>query len=251
MIENRLNAILSGNDDIAIRILHMCEELYTNEKVSLNSQLQNELRIRLMANKMEEEVWDRLLSIMSPNELSGNVLNYLIQNRISLQTLCHMQLQDEWLKKLIVYDDAPLYTLAVRYYLTDQHSVLEFLQFYDQYLCNRNDISLHLLDVYGNAHKRKLLIFLCSNHMKFEHREKLQWHQVADQVRGLTNSKDIEAVYKEYQNIGTVLIEIAINYFTPEEILLELSSIKGVTYASEIRKNSKNTLMLKQIVEQK
>ena len=250
MIENRLNAILAKHEDIATGILQMCDDLNADERISLSSQFQNELRTCLATNKFEEDVWDRLLSVMSPNELSEDVLSYLIQNGISLPTLCHMQLQDKWLMKLIAYDDAPLYTLAKRYYLSDKYSMLDFFQFYDQYLRNRDEVSLQLLDIYGNADKRGFLIFLCSNNKEFEYKERLQWHQVADQVQSLTNSKEIESIYKAYRNVGTVLAKVATNYFTSEEVLLELLSVKGITYANEIRKNSEKTLKMKRIAEQ-
>ena len=250
VMESKLNEILSKAGDVAAEILQMCEDFTTDEMISLNFQLQNELRIRLATNKLEEDVWDRLLSIMSPNELSEDVLNYLIRNHISLPMLCHMQLKDKWLMKLMAYDDAPVYTLAERYYLSDEYSPEDFLQFYNQYLHNKDDISLHLLDIYGQVKKRGLLIFLCSNHKNFAHKEKLQWHRVADQVLKMTNSEDIQAVYEKYRKIGVVLIEIANNYFTPKEILLELLSVKGVLYANKIRKNSEKTLKLKQMAEQ-
>ena len=182
---------------------------------------------------------------MVPEEISEDVLAYLIQNNISSLALCHMQLQDKWLKKLVVFDDAPLYTLAKRYYLLEKYSPLDFLQFYNQYLRNRDDVSMHLLDLYKTADKRGLLIFLCSNNTNFENAEMLKWHQVADQVRVLTNSEEITTIYKAYQNIGIVLTEIAGNYFSSEDILLELLSIKGITHANKIRKASENTLKLK------
>ena len=251
VIECRLNEILSVNDDIANEILKMCEDLNTGEMIFLNPQLLKELRERLAMNKMEEDVWDSLLSIMSPNALSEDVLNYLIQNRISLTRLCHMQLQDKWLAKLISCDEAPLYTLAKRFYLSDKYSLLDFLQFYNKYLWNKSDVCLHLLDMYENVDKRGLLIFLCSKNEKFEHKEMLQWHQVADQVRGLTNSTDIKSIYNEYQNVGIVLTEIASNYFTSEEILLKLLSVKEIKCANKIRKRSEETLKLKRIAEQK
>lgn len=250
VMESKLNEILSKAGDVAAEILQMCEDFTTDEMISLNFQLQNELRIRLATNKLEEDVWDRLLSIMSPNELSEDVLNYLIRNHISLPMLCHMQLKDKWLMKLMAYDDAPVYTLARRYYLSDKYSSEDFLQFYNQCLRNKDDISLHLLDVYSQADKRGLLIFLCSNNKDFEHKERLQWYRVADQVRGITNSADITSIYKEYRNVGIVLTEIASNYFTPEEILLELLSVKGILYANKIRKNSEKTLKLKQLAEE-
>ena len=250
VMESKLNEILSKAGDVAAEILQMCEDFTTDEMISLNFQLQNELRIRLATNKLEEDIWDRLLSIMSPNELSEDVLNYLIRNHISLPMLCHMKLQDKWLMQLMAYDDAPVYTLAERYYLSDEYSPEDFLQFYKQCLRNKEDISLHLLDIYGHAKKRGLLIFLCSNHKDFAYKEKLQWHRVADQVLKMTNSEDIQAVYEKYRKIGVVLIEIANNYFTPKEILLELVSVKGILYANKIRKSSDKTLKLKQMAEQ-
>ena len=111
VIEKRIYMLLLEGDDVAVAvgILQMFENLYTNEKIFLSVQKQNELMIRLAASKFEENVWDRLLSIMEPSELSEDLLNHFIENKISLLTLCHMELQDKWLMKLIIYDDAPLY----------------------------------------------------------------------------------------------------------------------------------------------
>lgn len=247
--ESILSAILSKDGDISTELLQLFENFNADEMISINSQLQDELIRRLAKTPAEEMVWDCLLPIMQPVELSENVFRYLIQNRISLLTLCHMPLQDKQLMKLVAYDDAPLYTLAERYYLSDKYSPSDFLQFYNQYLHNKDDISLHLLDVYGKADKRRFLIFLCSNNTEFKDKEKLQWYRVAEQVRGMTNGTDIQAVYKEYQKIGVVLNEIASNYFTPKEILSELLSVKGILYANKIRKNSEKTLKLKQLSE--
>ena len=249
-IENKLNEILSKDGDIATEILEVLEDFNTGEAVSLNSKLQNELKTRLSMNPMEEEVWGVLLSIIQMDELSEDVLSDLIRDRISLTTLCHMKLQDKWLMKLMAYDDAPVYTLAERYYLSDEYSPEDFLKFYNQCLRNKEDISLHLLDVYGQAEKRGLLIFLCFHNRDFAYKEKIQWYRVADQVRGMTNSAEIQAVYEEYRKIGVILTEIASNYFTPKEILLELVSVKGILYANKIRKNSEKTLKLKQMAEQ-
>jgi hypothetical protein len=249
--ERRLREILLEDGDIAVEVLQMCEDLDIGETISLNSVLQNELRKRLAKNPLEETVWDCLLPIIKPDELSEEVFLYLSENRISLLTLCHMQLRDEWLMKLTEYDDAPVYTLAKRYYLSDKYSSLDFFEFYNQYLRGRDDISLYLLDIYGKVDKRGLLIFLCSNNEKFEDTERLQWYRVADRVQGLTSGADIQSIYKEYQTVGVVLLEIANNYFTPKEILLELLSVKGILYANKIRKNSEKTLKLKQLAEQK
>ena len=249
--ERRLNEILLEDGDVAVEILRMCEDFSIGENISLNSGLQNELKKRLSTNPMEESVWDCLLPIIKPDELSKDVFHYLSENRISSLTLCHMQLRDEWLMKLMEYDEAPVYTLAKRYYLSDKYSSLDFFEFYNQYLRGRDDISLYLLDIYGKVDKRGLLIFLCSNNEKFEDTERLQWYRVADRVQGLTSGEEIQSIYKEYQTVGVVLMEIANNYFTPKEILLDLISVKGILYANKIRKNSEKTLKMKHLVEQK
>ena len=248
---HRLNEILSRDCDVATEVLQMCEDFNIDEMLSLNLRLQNELRKRLETSPWEEAVWDCLLPIMNPNEFSEDLLHYLIQNHISLLTLCHVELPDKWLMKLMAYDEAPVYTLAKRYYLSDKYSPVDFFEFYNQYLRNRDDVALHLLDIYGKADKRGLLIFLCSNNEKFKDKEKLQWYRVADKIKGITNSTEIQSIYKEYQTVGIVLAEIATNYFTPNEILLELLSVKGILYANKIRKNSEKTLKLKQFAEPK
>ena len=82
--ERRLTEILSKDGDIANEILEMCEDFNTGEMISLNFALQSELIKCLEKNPLEEDVWDYLLSIMTPDELSEDVFLYLIQNRISL-----------------------------------------------------------------------------------------------------------------------------------------------------------------------
>lgn len=250
-IEKNLHAILSKDKDIATEIIQMCGRSSADNNISLSFQLQNDLRIRLTGNKDEESVWNSLLSILSPHSLSEDVFKHLIQNNISLLTLCHMPLQDKWLMKLIVYDDAPLYVLAKRYYLSDAYSPSDFIQFYYQCLYSRSDICLHLLELYVTSDKRKLLIFLCSINEVFQQEELLLQFRVADLVRELTDGKDILCIYEEYRSVGIVLVEIAANYFTPDELLWELSSVKGIARAREIRKNSKKTLELKRIVTEK
>ena len=48
VMESKLNEILSKAGDVAAEILQMCEDFTTDEMISLNFQLQNELRIRFL-----------------------------------------------------------------------------------------------------------------------------------------------------------------------------------------------------------
>ena len=246
--EEKIIVFLSEKADFPGNLLKLLENLSVTEEISINSQIQDELRNRLKATIMEEEIWDTLLPILPPNELSEDLLKYLITNNIATVTLAHLQLPDKWLLKLAIYDDAPLYTLAKRYYLSKEYTSLDFLHFYKQHLQSKSDIVLYLLDAYPKAEKRSLLIFTCTNDRHFEKQEAVQWHQEADRVQGLTASNELSSVYQKHPNNGIILKQMAANYFTPDEILLELTAIKGIPYASEIRKISSNTLTVKRVV---
>lgn len=250
MFENRITNILSSDDDVAINIIQVCKNVNENGGVLLAVEIQERIMNRLLANSLEEEVWDMLLSVIDPKGLSEKVLNYLIQNNISLLRLCHMQLQDKWLIKLLEYDEAPLYTLSKRFYLSKEYSSIDFLEFYNHYLFNKSDLSLYLLELFEDSDKRSLLLFLCLINEEFKYREYLEWHQVSDRVRCSTYSEEIVDIYNAYRNNGIVLSKIATNYFTPNEILLELLSVKGIKYASQIRRSSEKTLKLKQSIKQ-
>lgn len=243
-IENTLHALLSESGDIGQKLLQICHALNREEKVYINSGLQEELCTRLSGHEYEEEAWNELLAILLPNELSENVFNYLFRSKISLIMLCHMPLRSELLKQLIRFDDAPLFLLAQRYY-TNETSAEDFTSFYYQYLHDRDDVSLYLLDICGRTDKRALLIRLCHEKATFLDQEKLNWHQVADSVREMTNSQEIVELYRKYQNIGIVLVEISANCSTPSELLSELSVVKGIPHAREIRNNSMHALKSK------
>ena len=114
--------------------------------------------------------------------------------------------------------------------------------FYERYMSDRHDVAIHLLDIYGNVPKRGTLIALCSENVRFDGRERLEWHVAADLVRGLTDGDTITALYREYHSVGAVLVEIARNRHTPDEVLMELMFLKEVEFARDIRAYSRNTL---------
>ena len=78
---------------------------------------------------------------------------------------------------------------------------------------------------------RRLLLFLCSVDDSFEYKEKLEQFRAAGLVRGFTDAESLAAVYEKNRNAGIVLKEIAANYFTPEDVLRDLLSVKDISYA--------------------
>ncbi len=245
--EFQMDELLKKDGDISKEIVDLID-LYNGEKYNykLSSNIQHKIMNKL-TNVTQEEVWDRVLSSLSSSEISGEIIEFLIKNKICLQTLCHMDLSDKWLLKLIDYDDAPLYTVAKRYFLSDRYSSYEFAKFYCKYLCKYDYISIHLLELYKNSPKRELLIYLCFNNGSFSEKETLNHQKLSTQIKMMTNTEEISSVYGMYSEVGDVLLSIANNYFTPKEILEELCSIKHVKYASKIRMLSKDNLKIKEI----
>lgn len=250
-LENKIEQILSYSGDVSHLLLQTCNLADKNKKTTLNCKIQATLRTRLSESENEEDVWNELLDLIFPDDLSDETFAYLLKREMCIMTLCHMPLRDEFLSKLTKYDDAPVYLLAQRYYLSSEYSLEQFAWFYHRYLSDREDISLHLLDIYGYTEKRNLLIYLCSRKTSFARKNELCLHMIADKIRVLTDSKEISELYHEHENDGLILAEIASNYNTSEEILKILSEVKNVRQANIIRKRSQTTLMTKKICEKK
>ncbi|MBQ6707603.1 MAG: hypothetical protein IJM97_01485 [Clostridia bacterium] len=207
----------------------------------------NKVITHFRGSENEDDVWDQLLSMLSPNNIPDEVLEYLIEKKIALMQLCHMDLSDKWLEKLSEYDDAPIYTMFKRYYLSDNYSEEDFANFYQKYISAKYlYISMHFLGLYTEAKKRKLLLSLCANDDEIEDKNELELYMIAEQIKTTTDEKAILKAYEKYNDVGIVLQSIAKNHFAPCVILSELCSIKGVKNAASIRKISKETLKTKQ-----
>lgn len=243
--EQMLKAMLKSSNDISTTIIECIGSCSANANIVLSNACWQELISYINGNEHEEDVWEKLLSCVSAEQIPDEIICYLIQKKYALMSLCHLPLADKWLKQLIAYDDAPMYTLAQRQFLNDQYSFSDFICFYKEFLYENDDIALYLLEMYKNAKKYDLLLFLCSNNQYFNNKEKLQWYIVANQIKTTTDPQMIADKYKEYQKVGVVLLSIVHNYFAPNDILVELASLKGIANAAKIRKISEETLKLK------
>ena len=243
-VDNEIVKIIAGGD-IAIGLLKFLDGFETGEELFISCQIQNELIACLADDEYEEEIWNQLLSIMPVKTISDKLIQHCIRSKIALVAICHMPLDDKWLLELTDYDDAPIYTLSKRYYLLDKYSDFDFVKFYNKVLFCKHEILQYLLEKYRGANRRKLLIFLCLSDERIEDKSQVKYHQVADWIRTLSDSRMISSAYEKYCMSGIVMREIADNYYTPNEILNKLSVIKEISFANEIRKKSKNTLQIK------
>lgn len=238
--------ILEEKEHITEEILDMLNIICSDE-ICVDPEILNKIASCFCMHPYEERIWENILSVISPASLSDSTIKYLIKHNICIISLCHMQLSDYWLKELISYDEAPLINLAKRYYLSDKYSTMDFSKFYLKYLSHNSHVSIYLLELYNYTPKRGLLIYLCHNDGNFEYKEKLNLYIVADQARSITESAEIIDIYERYKNNGIILLSLAENPFTPSHIILEMTKIRGVSYASEIRRTSRNTMMLQNL----
>ncbi len=243
--ENIINELQETDEDNMDFILNKMKYLEKTDKKEISPEILHRLIIRLDLNPKREELWNCLLSYLIPEKIPNEMIEYFIKNKVAIMQLCHMELQDKWLKKLAVYDDAPIYTLAKRIFLSDNYSDLDFVDFYQQYLDNKSDVSSYLLDSFEDATKRNLLIYLCFQNDEFENKEKLEWYSIAEQLKNMTDEGQITEMYEKYQDVAVILCSIAGNLFTSKDILLKLSKVKGINGANEIRKSSNKSLRLK------
>ena len=243
-MRNSIVEKLLQSDNISLVLLNsLLEE--TDTDFILSDEEQKQL-IPLFKNSEEEDLWDLLLNHMDCSCLSDDVIQYLFQNKIALISLCHLPLKDKWLKKLIPFDEEALIQLSERFYLSDSYSDFSFAEFYCRYLSKSESCIRLLLDHYDNSPKRELLLYLCKSDPGFQ--QFICPYVIADSVSKCADPDKIRKIFNECQQNPIILMKIANNYFSPEDVLSELTKTKNCASASSIRQLSKHTMEIKTMV---
>lgn len=216
-------------------------------EMDMRNDYMDTINVKMDEKNKDEQMWDEILECINPDEVSDDFFEYLLSNEISIMTLCHMKLKDEWLFKLVDYDDEPIYTLAERYYLGNEYTIRDFISFYKKYLMKQPNICLWLLQIEATDDKKKLLQYL--NNYYQSSCDAVRKALLGEYVKNCMDSEEIENIYYQHIHEGVVLVAIAGNLYTPLEILSELTYASGVQFASKIRKCSRETLMIKKLVE--
>ncbi|MDR2527433.1 MAG: hypothetical protein LBD04_00225 [Synergistaceae bacterium] len=219
-------------------------DLAADDDSYVDEQLLLDIMSKLHERKERDRFWENLLDYLPPKSISQNVFDYLLKNKIGLTSLAHMNLDDNKLKKLTIYADEALYTLAQRYYGKKEYSVADFAGF----LCKYNDDAL--VEQLGfikpdNPEKEHILFYFYSKDEK---------HQ--SEINKLIESKYLE-ITDDYSKIQTAWksnepiynLALSKNIFTSVDILEALTNISGVKNASCIRRNSRETLSLKKYLD--
>ena len=213
---------------------------------SVDDKLLLDIMSKLHERKERDPFWENLLDYLPQKSLSQNVFDYLLKNKIGLIRLAHMDLDDNKLKKLVMYAEEALFTLAKRYYGKKEYSVADFASFLCEY---KNGTLLEQLGFIkpDNPKKGQILFYFYSKDKEYQSEIK---KLIESKYLEITNDSSIIQVAYE-SNEPLYSLALSKNIFASIDILDALTNISGVENASYIRKNSRETLSLKKYIDNK
>lgn len=190
----------------------------------------------------EDDFWNTILLYVPESLLTDELLGYLINNKVALTALGHKKLKEKWLKKLSKHVPEAALTLADEY-SSDHCSPEQFRSFLEENAANA-DVMLYLLSICRlDEVKRKLAYFYISRYGEPTVAETARQYTYAWYLSITDRVPDIYEAMKKGDPL--YLTAISSNLNTPNEILENLSQIKGVKNSSAIRQNSRQTLKWK------
>ena len=245
-----LNKICTAGDQDGevLSIINEIDRCSSSESCLIPCSLIDRLINQYTGTRLEEELWTALVPYLPETSFSDFAIEYLIRNKIAVVPLCHKELDDHWLKRLIPFDSAAKITLAKRYYTEERYTDSDFVEFFFSFLFEDLDIIKFILKYYFSR-KRLLLLNLCS--MKFSDDDQIRSYMTAYQTEHETDAKRIQEIYEDHQEDEIILSAVSANYFTPIEILTELSKINDLPSSRSIRNAASRMLQLKRNISQK
>ena len=220
-----------------------------NKTLMIDPSVQEELLHRLSGSPLEEQIWEKVFTLIDSKNLSEKVIRYFVDKEMLVQTLCHMELPDYWLQELMRYDDMPLFTLAKRHYNLDEYSAENFIDLFYKYIAKRVDVIVWLFKFCPNSNKQHLLTYLCKESAVDD--AKIYSCMLVNTVRSMKDTGEIRSIYENNKDDGDVLLAIAENIFTDRNVLESLSQQKGILNASGIRQACQRNLALKKKIQSK
>ena len=235
-------------DGDVLCIINEIDRCGSSESCLIPCDLIDRLINKYTGTRLEQELWTAIVPRLPETSLSDFAIEYLIQNKIAVVPLCHKELDNHWLKRLIPFDSAAKITLAKRYYTEERYTDSDFVEFFFSLLFEDLDTIKFILK-YCFSCKRLLLLDLCN--MKFSDDDQIRSYMIAYQTEHETDAKRIQDIYEDHQEDEIILSAVSANYFTPIEILTELSKITDMLSSRSIRKAASRMLQLKRNINQK
>ena len=219
-------------------------DVATGDDLHVDDKLLSDIASKLHERKERDLFWENLLDYLPTKSLSQNVFDYLLENKIALIRLAHMDLDDNKLKKLVIYAEEALFTLAKRYYGGKEYSVADFASFLCEY---KNDELLWQLGYVrpDGREKEKVLFY-------FYFRDKKRQPEIDKLIKSryfeiTSDPSTIQSAYESNEPLYS--LALSKNIFASVDILRALTNISGIKNASYIRRSSRETLLLKKYLD--
>lgn len=192
-------------------------------------------------NILNEDFWELVLDAVSDESLSDRMIRFLYDNDLAVISMCHKHLPDKWLIKYSEFDEEPLYIMADRNLHNDEEVFMQFIK--DHAIYNEN-VFQYLIDRLRNSPRWKRMLIFGAN-CGLENIESISTAEL--QMFEISISSDVDRIREAYETHlenSKWLLRIAENPNTPADILKELTLIKQISLARQIRLKSSETLKI-------
>lgn len=245
MLENIL-------DDINRNLFHIdaVEKItngYTENDLKADPKLIKKWIIALKNSGQEEQFWNAVIPIMTEDSFSEDSLDYFLSHKVGCISLAHKNLPDKWLKKLIVFDDAALYRLAVRYYTDESIPGSKFIEAAQKYIINSLNLFSYLNELYPST-KQRMLLYLGRQSSDNSVSAYAAGYLEALRLRYVDESEELQRAYQKAGDNDEILLALAENIFTPRSILQDLGRAAKIKNASKIRIAANETIRLLKMI---
>ncbi len=231
--------ITEAHNDFKLRLLM---DRFKNNK-SLDRNEISEL-ITVLNKSAEYDGWDYTTDCVDTEIIDKYLFDYLYKNKICLEKLAHLKLNDKHLKKLSADYEEAFITLAVRYFVSDDYSVSGLIQLLKE--CKYKSVFEKLYFISDSfTEKTAMVNYAVSGNKYLTSEEKKSLHKLYRSKLILFSDDEKTLTVASKENEPEYLLSVSRNPNTPEYILNKLTSISGIKYASKIRNNSRKTLEYK------
>lgn len=202
------------------------------------------IQVILHGNKYESDFWEVIFDYIDENLLTDISIKYFIDNDIGLVRLAHLNLSDKWLRRISDKVDEALLTLSKRFYNSKNYSTQQFISLLCEFYKKSYVFSALLLFKSDNEEKNRALLYYL--HIYNEDKQNIH-EEILSYILSYTDDTNLIRHYYKTNNY-MLLLGICKNFFTPNDILEELSHIKNIRMSKNIRSLSLQTLKNKAII---
>lgn len=238
---NFINSLLESNPEDK-HIFSEIKRAIIDNKLN-DTQLLHHL-ISFFDNKKErDEFWEDVILEIDPDSMDDKSFDYFVRNKIALDKISHLKLNDSQLVQLCNDYDEAYITLLSRY-CNNENATNKFLELISA--CKSDNVIKYMLSVpMKNREKKEKMYALIEKNTELSNETKIESNEWSV-ANNLEVTEDVELIVEKY-NSGKYLylLSISKNINTPLELLEKMKNVSQIKYSTQIRNNSKQTIKIK------